>query len=210
MSEDLADRTALIHLRKQPRHYKFRRWDEGDLLDHVEANREFYLQAIYSLIATWVDAGMPSGKNIAGFRFREFERAVQWILENSFSERMRLFSPNYDETKRRLADPDYDSIRNLLRAALEQGHPQPLSASDLAEIGLGRELLEGSVEQARIQVGKMLGRYFGDKSVSTIGEFTVSREEQNSNATGYKPLKFYRISRDEPARRLRVPHLMKN
>ncbi|MCB1080008.1 MAG: hypothetical protein KDM64_19465, partial [Verrucomicrobiae bacterium] len=152
--------------------------------------------AVYSLIDRWVRAGCPPGKSLSGFRFRRFEEAVQWILENAFDPRLRLFGADYGETKRKLADPDFDLLRGVLRAALEQTLPQPVSATDLARLAVAQGLMtEAGDQEAKLKVGRMLGRYLNEAEIAVIGEFTVQMECRNDSSTFYKDLRLYRINR---------------
>ncbi|MAS93133.1 MAG: hypothetical protein CMO55_08045 [Verrucomicrobiales bacterium] len=208
LSDDLADRTALIRIRKQPLSYQFTQWPEGSLLDHVRRNRNRYLAIVYFLIDRWVREGSPSGKQLSGFRFRRFEEAVQWILEDAFDPQMRLFGSDYGETKRNLADPDYDLLRGILRTVLEQEHPQPVSATDLARISMAHRTVEGDEHQAKMKIGKMMGRYLPAPGKASIGEFTVEMELRNDAATHHKNLKLYSFRRTDPRQTIvsnRVP-----
>ena len=45
---DLANRSSCVRILKQPDGFRFRKYPEGDLLDHVRANQPRYLGAVFS------------------------------------------------------------------------------------------------------------------------------------------------------------------
>lgn len=59
MTPDLANRSLITRIRKQPRGYEFRTYDEGDVLDHVKARQPYYLGCVFAVATSWVDAGRP-------------------------------------------------------------------------------------------------------------------------------------------------------
>src|SRR5258707_2922314 len=47
---DLANRSIITQIRKQPPGYDFKKFDEGDLLAHVRARNDYYLSCILSVL----------------------------------------------------------------------------------------------------------------------------------------------------------------
>jgi hypothetical protein len=193
-SRDLATRTVKIAIRKQPDDHVFKEYPEGGIEDHVVANMERYLGAVFSLVKDWADAGRSAGKDLKGFRFSHWERACAWILQKHFPG-LPLLDADHQESQERLADPDHDLLRNLFRLVVEGESRSELTASSLAEIGAQAGLLEADEQQSRLRVGKAMKRRFptdGDHSFDG-GHFKVVRDTRVSTSGNGHDVSFYEI-----------------
>ena len=196
-SPDLASRTVKISIRKRPDSYLFYEWVEGGILEHILMNRERYLGAIYSLIESWVIAGRPPGRDLTGFRYPQWEKAVVWILQNNFPG-LPLLEYDHHEAQSQLSDPDHDLLRNLFRLVIEGETKGELSATSLAEIAVESGLLESDVKQTKFRLGKALTRRFlGDgEHVFDSGQFKVFVSTRKNQQKSHD-VRFYTISAAE-------------
>ncbi|MEI6078071.1 MAG: DUF3854 domain-containing protein [Verrucomicrobiota bacterium] len=193
-SGDLASRTVKIYIRKRPANYRFAHYAEGSIEDHLVANMNLYLGAVYSLVKDWVDRGRPAGTSVTGFRFTQWENACAWILEQNFPG-LPLLDESHQEAQERLADPNHDLLRNLFRLVVDGETRSELTASGLAEIGTNAGLLEGDEQQNKLQVGKLMkGRFPNDGDyLFDGGTFQVKRETRISTSGNGHNIAFYEI-----------------
>ncbi len=193
-SHDLASRTAKIFIRKRPADYKFVDYAEGSIEDHLVANMNLYLGAVYSLVKDWADKGRPSGKELTGFRFTQWEKACAWILENHFPG-LPLLDASHRDAQERLADPNHDLLRNLFRLVTEGETRGEVTASGLAEIATEAGLLDGDEQQNKLRVGKAMKLRFRHDGEHLFdgGNFRVMRDTRMSpNGNGHN-ISYYEI-----------------
>lgn len=193
-SADLATRTVKLVIRKRPANYAWASYIEGSIEDHVVANKERYLGAVFSLVKDWADQGRPAGKDLTGFRFPQWERACAWILQKHFPG-LPLLDASHQDAQERLADPDHDFIRNLFRLVVEGESRGELTASSLAEIGAEAGLLDGDEQQNRMKIGKVMKRRFNTDGEHTFdgGNFRVKRDTRLSSSGNGHEVAFYEI-----------------
>lgn len=197
LSPDLADRTVKIALRKRPDGYAFHAWPEGGLIDHARAQSLRYLGCIYSLIKGWVEAGRQDGAHLTGFRYRKWERACTWILENYFGG-LLLLDAEHQADQRRMADPDHDMLRSIFRHAVEANITDPVTATDLARIAIDRDLMDADEKGAALKLGRSLTRLCPKANSSAfVSEYSVMRTDIRSQDTNYEALKRYTIREGE-------------
>jgi hypothetical protein len=193
-SRDLASRTVKMAIRKRPPEYAFMEYEEGSIEDHVVARMGRYLGAVFSLVSDWAAAGRPAGQELTGFRFGQWERACAWILRKHFPG-LPLLDNSHQEAQDRLADPDHDLLRGLLRLVVAGETRGEVTASGLAEMGTEAGLLDGDEQQNRLRVGKAMKRRFptdGEHSFDS-GRFTVVRDTRKSSTGNGHDVAFYEI-----------------
>ena len=117
---DMENRGIRINLRKRPQDYVFDSHPEGDTLAYVRAHQPFYLGCIHSIISEWIAQGRPKTDENR-HSFREWTRAMDWILQNLFR----------DQVKGRLMD--YDSIPAAIAPADAMGFESPDGESNSTE-----------------------------------------------------------------------------
>ena len=82
-TQDLANRLCAIRILQQPKDYRWRDWDEGGLIAHVEANQATYLGAVAAVLRSWIDDGKPSLECV--HRQREWAMGMNWIVQRIFN-----------------------------------------------------------------------------------------------------------------------------
>ena len=193
LSSDLADRTVNITIRKRPDGYGYHPWLEGDLIDHVAATRPRYLACIYELIHAWAHQHRPPGSHLSGFRFPQWERACAWILENYFSP-LPFLDSDHKTSQIRLSDPDFDLLRAVLRAVIEQGRTGSVTTTDLVRIAVKLGRMKDDGKSALMEMGRILTKEFPREGESDFAkEFRVARRDVGSSETHYEKIKTYSI-----------------
>ncbi|MCX6986257.1 MAG: hypothetical protein NT118_16145 [Lentisphaerae bacterium] len=56
LTRDQANRCCVIRIRKRPQGYPYRKYPEGDIIDHIRANQPKFLGAVYTIIKNYVEA----------------------------------------------------------------------------------------------------------------------------------------------------------
>jgi hypothetical protein len=195
MSDDLADRTLEIRIIRQPLGYEFTDWPEGDLMAHVEANRAKILASIYALVQCYNEQAKKSRIALRGFRFREWEHALTWIIKNLFPELPGLLEENYRQRKNvELTDINYGTLVEILRAASTSRTNTPISTSHLVDLAREKEIpLKG--DKPEMELGKLLSRHFPHNGEHQFaGRFRVVRTERTTPSSNGNQVKFYAVT----------------
>ena len=196
---DFANRSCFVRIRKRPG-YVFRRYPEGNILDHVIANQPRALSAVYSVIAHWVSRGKPvvTGSRGEG-RFRQWWQIVDWLAVQIFD----LPSPldGHEIAQSRAANPTLGWLRAVYLAIVSAGRLREwFSATEIVEFcqekglpvpGLAHDVTES---KAILRVGAILGGLFGEGNCVQGEGFELRRSEEmrRIESSGQeKPLKRY-------------------
>lgn len=136
MTEDLANRSCCIQIRKQSRGYKFKTFPEGDLIAHVLANSPLYFGALVAVVREWVSQGLPQ-TNESRHDFGKWSRSVDWIIQNIFQ--LSPLMDGHQETQKRIVFKELGWVRRVALLLLKT--PQASSWQRTSDI---LELLEGT------------------------------------------------------------------
>jgi hypothetical protein len=200
-TRDIANRSVITRIRKQPEGYAFRTFPEGDLLAHVEANQGFYLGAVFAVLRAWRAHGCPTTAE-RRHDFRRWCQALDWIVQNILGTPPLL--DGHREEQARTANPALQWLRDVALAAKGANQiGRQLSTSDLCSVaedaGIEFPGNPASREEPAQRAGKILGRLFREtegRAVS-VDRFEVSREQISTlnHAIGeYREKPFYTIS----------------
>jgi len=187
LTDDFANRCSSVRILKQPAGYRFTRFSEGDLLQHVRANQSLYLGAIFAVIREWHRQGMPRCEG-SKHDFYQWADCLDWIVQNILGEAPLL--DGHEETRARMTNPQLNWLRDVALAVISAARTDEwLRASDvldvLAEAGdveipgmkegidLDEEADRGSVLRC---LGQKLGRCFRKQTELTIDGITVERD----------------------------------
>lgn len=181
LTRDQANRTIIIRLRKQPDHYAFRSFPEGELLAHVRANWLDYLAAVYAIILEWSRQGQP--RSAARYdSFSEWAQVMDWIAQNLF--KLPPLLEGLREEKLRVSSPALTFVRELGLALQHGGGLQQLhNAASLATIadnhGIKIPSLHkpGDMSAAAKAIGITLGPLFKAGDIIEVDGFRVLRTE---------------------------------
>jgi len=112
LSDDLGKRTSAVRIKK--RHgFKFRKYPEGSVLDHIRANQPLYLGAVFAVINEWVRLGMPKTDVTAhDSSFTPWAQSLDWIVQNILG--LAPLLDGFKETHRRITSPDLQWTSNCV------------------------------------------------------------------------------------------------
>jgi hypothetical protein len=184
---DLANRSSCVRLLKQPQGFSFPTYREGDILEHVRANRAQYLGAVFSVIRAWHAAGMPR-TNESRHDFRPWAQSLDWIVQNLLGEAPLL--EGHVETKTRMTNPSLGWLRDVALAVSRSGQTgQWLRTYQILELlpdagievpGLpeGADLNNTEIRSTALQaLGRKLGHCFKSAEQVEIDNVCVTKRE---------------------------------
>jgi hypothetical protein len=196
---DIANRSIITRIRKQSADYKFKEYEEGDLLSHVAAQQPFYLGAVFSITKEWARNGcQKTAEN--RHDFRGWCQSMDWIVQNIFN--LAPLLDGHREEQARTANPALQWLRDVTLAARGGGQlGRDLTTSQLVSIAedAGIDFPGNSLsrEEPHQRAGKILGRLFSetDGQPVVVDGLTVTREERNAHVEGrgFEPQKIYTI-----------------
>jgi hypothetical protein len=201
LTNDLANRCSIIRIRKR-QGYQFKRFNEGDLLDHVQANQGYYLGCVFAILREWIRQDKPTEYD-QRHSFRKWSSALTWItgrfLRVEGSESLML--DGHTDIQKRVSNPFETTLRAIAidlrdEDRLEEGF-KANELVDIAENGIGIAL-SGRDESAKVQTfGRQIGALFKREQAEKIRveEFVIERQTM-ANAHR-EQVKYYRFTESE-------------
>ncbi|MCH7872618.1 MAG: hypothetical protein IID33_13045, partial [Planctomycetes bacterium] len=184
LTPDMAKRSSIIRINKQSSGYAFRKYDEGDLLDHVRANSRRFLGAVFAVVRAWYEAGKPRS-NETGHDFRAWAQTLDWIVREVLGEAPLL--EGHQAAKTRVATPHLTWLRDVtLEVAKNDRLDEPLRTHQLLDLLAAAEIEIPGVEsgsdlddkqtrnKALRAMGGRLKRCFGQDTVE-VDRFRIQR-----------------------------------
>lgn len=188
LTSDLAKRSIITRVRKQPEAYKFTEFPEGDLIAHIKANRGGYLSAVYEVIKEWVALGKPQSQE-SRHEFRWWTRSLDWIVQNLFG--LPPLMDGHRMEQNRTSNPKLQWLREVCLAVPSNQLCQSLSASQIVGIvedaGIDIPGNRNSNEKPELRVGKLLGSLFKNAKKETleVDGFKITRSEAEATRLEY-------------------------
>ena len=201
VTEDFANRSSLVRIRKHAPGFEFRSFPEGNLLQHVQTNQAFYLGCVHAVISEWHRRGKPTTSE-ATHSFREWSRTMDYISQHILDA-----GPLMDGHKQLLeqrSTPELVWARALLLEIEKEGRlGEGLTCSNIfelcGEVGMTIPGLDprGDDQKAAIRIGRIMGKVFGDEQTITIDGMRFSKGHRMVKRTdgGDKILKVYTVER---------------
>jgi hypothetical protein len=177
---DLAKRSVITRIRKQPDGYEFKRYREGDLLDHVLAQADYYLSCIFTILRHWHREGRKRSEDNR-HDFREWSQTLDWIVQAVFS--LPPLLDGHQGEQERIAHSDLGWLRQIALFVdkadrLETG----LQAHELVEFceeaGLRIPGCHDSTtpERCLLAIGKTLKSIFANSDSVELSGYKIRRE----------------------------------
>ncbi|MBC7818470.1 MAG: hypothetical protein IAG10_16410 [Planctomycetaceae bacterium] len=196
ITTDLANRSGIVRILKQTDGYQFRKYPEGDILDHVRAHQPLYLGAVFAVVKAWHVAGKPRTTETR-HDFRRWATTLDWIAQH-----LLLCPPLLDghrETQQRMATPALTWLRDVALAVAKAGKVgQWLRTYELLDVAesAGLDLpgakddtnLDDEASRAKVlrAIGKKLGGCFREDK-ATIDDVTIQRRQSLDNEFRQRP-----------------------
>ena len=180
-SKDLANRSCVIRIRKRQGH-RWKKWPEGDLLDHVKINQAYYLGCVISVIREWHSKGRQK-TDTTEHDMREWAQSLDWILQYIF--KLPPLLDGHQAVQHEISNPDLTWLRAVCIAVEHTyGVDMKLHAHNIAEIceEEGIEWPRGKVvrdnDVATKYVGTIMVRIFRDQKdgIVNLDRYIVTRE----------------------------------
>ena len=199
LTRDMANRSIITRLRKQPQGYKFKDYPEGDLLSHVAKRQVFYLGAVFSIIKEWARQGRLKTEE-SRHDFREWCRSLDWIVQHLFG--LAPLLDGHLEEQARTANPNLQWLRDVVMAAARTKQlGRTLTTAQLVSIaeddGIEFPGNPQSREEPYQRAGRLLAKLFkeGEGNSLNVDGFVVAREERIAHieGRGYEKQKTYII-----------------
>jgi len=177
---DLANRSFITRLRKRDMDKPFTTYVEGNLLNHVETRRDYYLSCIYAVIRDWHARGKPKTEE-RRHDFREWARTLDWIIQKKFKLPPPLEGPRSEQL--RMSSVGLTFLRDLaLVVQTANMCNDDLTASMLASLCDAGEIdvpgcspgADNSLITKRI--GTLLGPLFKESVSIEVEGFVVERK----------------------------------
>jgi hypothetical protein len=178
-TRDFANRCSIVRIRKREG-FKFYRYPEGDLLDHVKRWQSYYLAAVFEIVRKWIKAGRLRTAE-TGHDFREWVQTLDWIVQHILDETPLM--RGHQAAQERVSNPSLTFLRNLALAVAEQDQLNgQLSASELYKIAADNDvdvpgLHEPDEHKGKRVIGSIMARLFKTADTLDVDDFTVSRHE---------------------------------
>ncbi len=201
-TEDFANRSCIIRLRKQPAGYQFKTWPEGDLVAHIQLNQPYYLGCVHSIIRSWWSAG-ASRTTTSEHDFRDWARTVEGLIRFVWPDSASLLD-GHRAAQERTANPKLVWLRSVC-LAIEANNRlnEEISASSIVELCFENDIEIPSLKQdanldtAKRQVGLILGRAIKNDSL-ILDEFCITRcevDQRRNDGQGYFKMKMYCVNK---------------
>jgi hypothetical protein len=196
---DMANRSCIIRIRKR-RGHAFRKFDEGDLLDHVAAAQPQYLGAVYCVATQWFTHGKNASTDLHGEgRFRRVLQVMDWIVREIFGETPLL--EGHKQAQERVANPALNWLRQTAIALEADARlNELLSASELFEVCRGHGIPipgvadDASEQKVILRIGCLMAKLFGENAKLEAEGFQIERSEvpfySEQHRTEYKLKKY--------------------
>jgi hypothetical protein len=200
-TRDFANRGSIVRIRKREQGFEFRRYPEGDLLEHIRACQPHYLGAVFAIVRRWNELGRQRS-NETRHDFREWVQTLDWILQNILGEAPLM--DGHQAAQERVSNPALTFLRKLALAVAEQDRlGVRLIASELYEIADSAEVdipgLRAPDEgKGKLLIGSVLARLFKARDYLILDDFKVTRyetETERSNGGGKYPSRTYQFER---------------
>lgn len=197
-TRDFANRSSIIRIRKREG-YAFRAYDEGGLLEHVQARQSYYLGCVFTVLRQWLDMGKPLTATTE-HDFREWAQTLDAIVQFVFGEAPLL--DGHRVVQERTSNPALTFLRNV---AIEVTRSHRLDETFVASsiVDLCEEsgveipgLSAFKTDQASRQVGILMRRVFQNTDTVLVDNVLVSKSEALQNrpdGEGNRTVKSYRF-----------------
>ncbi len=194
-TRDLANRAAIVRIRKRPAGFVFKLYPEGDLHAHIKALQPYFLGCVFAVIAEWATKGQPRTDETR-HDFREWAQILDWIVQNIFGTAPLL--DGHDEARQRVSDPRRNWLRSLCIALRDANRTGEFFASQLAEFALENDILppnagiDSDEPTLARRIGMVMAATFADAEEVEIDCFRIQRV-QRYNAKAEKEIHVYQF-----------------
>jgi hypothetical protein len=202
MTRDLANRSAMIQIRKRPDSHQFSLQDGKNIADAATDNPDLFLHAVYSILIHWHSMGRPRSENVS-HDYRDWATAMDYIVHHMLNEAPLL--DGHRDIQQHTTSPSSRFLRELAVAVLQQEQQDLwLTATDLCRV-LHEEGVEipgaadGEAGREHMVLGGVLGRAIGETNAIQLEDMTLERRYRSElgDRSRFTEKKEYRVRRQE-------------
>jgi hypothetical protein len=201
VTRDLANRTIVTRIQKQPIGFKYKQFPEGDLKAHVTRNADLYLSCVLAVVRYWHAQGKPKTEDNR-HDFREWCQSLDWIVQNIFH--LAPLLDGHKAEQDRISDPGINWLRDMALKIKKDGRlDEKFRPGELADICAEHAIeIPGcrvglAPDQVLMQTGKNLKRIFRDSQQKLVGGVLVEHStgsEYNAQKQENLPVNFYEFT----------------
>ena len=200
-TRDLANRANVIRLRKRE-DGRFTEYSEGDLLEHIRANRGRFIGAVFTVMAEWISRGKPLSDDYRGpGAFRTWWRAVDYICREILGTSSPL--DGLQAAAERTANPSLQWLREICLAIEgEERIGEEFSGSGLVDLSQEHGLTVPGMRSEGVGAQKIVGgimkRIFKDDHLHQLDDWTISRDQKEvprEDGKGFREMNFYTVQK---------------
>jgi hypothetical protein len=182
---DLANRSVITRIRKRPAGYQFKKWPEGDLLEHVKVNQAYYLGCVFAVVTEWLRQGRP----VTGETRHDFRQWVQAL--DAIGQTILKAAPlmdGHEAHKARVANPALSWLRQVALDLVAQAKTGWLTASQLSEVASDADIPipgirpEAADDDRARAIGRLMRRIFREAAEVEVDGLKVIRLEEYNEA----------------------------
>ncbi len=180
---DLANRSIITRIRKQQPGFAFKTYAEGQLIDHVSANADYYLSCVLAAVREWHRHGKPRTTDTR-HDFREWSQALDWIVQALFF--LPPLLDGHQCEQQRIGSSGLSWLREVAASVdkLER-LGEGFRANDIIEVCQATDVqIPGCNEatpsdQILMVIGKILKRIFSSADTVKVGGYRIKRETRD-------------------------------
>ncbi len=203
-TRDLANRSIIIRIRKQPAGFVFTKFPEGDLLAHVRARQPHYLGCVFAVIRHWFAQGQPRTDETR-HSFRDWVQVVDWIAQNIFG--LVAVMDGHQEAQERVSNPSLVWLRSVALAMDEAGElGREFIATEIHTLCESSGIVipglrdGGDENKAKKVIGTIMAKLFRDSDTLNVDCYRVVRAKRfvardDLNAGGGFESKTYTVTK---------------
>ena len=198
---DMANRSCIVRIRKQPDDYQWHDWVDASLDHHIVRNQPYFLGCVYAVIKEWIDKGMQR-TDTTDHDMRTWAQSLDWIVQNIMGQAPLL--DGHRNLQKRVSQPHMNWLRNVCIATSKAGQIGVLmQAKDIAEMceeeNVSMPNGRATAAMDAVNIGRSMAKVFKEQGSDVVktDHFTVTRTEEvvyNDNQRKHLPVKHYLIT----------------
>jgi hypothetical protein len=187
LTKDLANRTLMVRIRKQPLGYQFHTWTDTNgvpvegIRQHITAHQAYYQGCVSSILRDWWAQGAPR-LSCTDHDFKTTVGALDHLVHHYF--KLPPILDGHQVALERTTKPGLSWLRQIALQAAREWHVVDWMATKVAERclqdGIAIPGLSGEAETktAAQQVGQMMSSAFGTLDQIMVDNITISRSTE--------------------------------
>ena len=204
-TRDFSNRSSIVRIKKV-KGYKFRSYEEGDLLNHVKVNQAYYLGCVFTVIKFWFKNGMPRTDE-RRHGFIEWAQILDWIVQEIFNQAPLL--DGHESAQERVSSPGLNFLRDVgNKIENTPNFNKELATSEIFNIcqeeaieipGLS-EFKQDDPKAGGKRIGSILRPVFRNKDRVEVEGFEITKSVKNilrEAGKGYRKIPAYIFSKGE-------------